>query len=56
MEVFTAFIPILTLLFTLAPLVFAVWFALRFLKIQTEQNAILKKISDKMDTKNNHAS
>lgn len=42
MDVIAAFIPILTIFFTLAPLVFAIWFALRFLKIQTEQNAILK--------------
>jgi flagellar biogenesis protein FliO len=42
-------IPILTLLFYLAPIVFIIWFLIRFLKIQQEKNKILQTISDKLD-------
>ncbi|WP_197280053.1 hypothetical protein [Bacillus sp. FJAT-27251] len=43
-----AFLPILTILFYLAPIVFVIWFLVNFLKIQKERNTILKSISDKM--------
>ncbi|MBP0725834.1 hypothetical protein J5Y03_11700 [Bacillus sp. RG28] len=44
--------PIVTLLFYLVPIIFAVfvvWFLLKFLKVQQEKNRILKDISDKLD-------
>jgi flagellar biogenesis protein FliO len=43
------FLPILTLLFTLAPVIFVIWFLLKFLKIQQDRNEILKSISYKLD-------
>ena len=44
--------PIITLLFYLVPIIFAVfvvWFLLKFLKVQQEKNRILKDISEKLD-------
>lgn len=41
--------PLLTLLFYLAPIVFIIWFLLKFLKIQKEKNEILRSISTKLD-------
>lgn len=46
-------LPILSLLFYLVPIVFIVWFLLKFLKIQKEKNIILKSISDKLDNEKN---
>jgi len=46
-------LPILSLLFYLVPIVFIVWFLLKFLKIQKEKNLILKSISDKLDNEKN---
>ncbi|QNG59481.1 hypothetical protein H4O14_17060 [Bacillus sp. PAMC26568] len=48
-----AFFPIITILFYIAPVVFAIWFLLKFLKIQQEKNLILKNISEKLDKSNN---
>ncbi|WP_088068730.1 hypothetical protein [Gottfriedia luciferensis] len=44
-----AFLPLLTILFYLAPIIFIIWFLLKFLKIQQEKNQILKSISNKLD-------
>jgi uncharacterized membrane protein len=44
--------PIITLLFYIVPIIFAVfvvWFLLKFLKVQQEKNRILKDISEKLD-------
>jgi len=46
---FISLIPIITLLLWLAPVIFIVWFLLKFLKVQQEKNNILKNISDKLD-------
>ncbi|WNS79089.1 hypothetical protein RRU94_04025 [Domibacillus sp. DTU_2020_1001157_1_SI_ALB_TIR_016] len=48
-DAFFAVFPILTLFFYIAPIIFLVWFLIRFLKIQQEKNQILKVISDKLD-------
>ncbi|QNF29894.1 MULTISPECIES: hypothetical protein [Metabacillus] len=47
-----ALFPIITFLFYIAPVVFIIWFLLKFLKIQQEKNRILKNISDKLDKPN----
>lgn len=45
--------PLVSLLFYLVPIVFIIWFLLKFLKIQQEKNAILKTISEKLDKMKN---
>ena len=45
-------LPILSLLIYIAPIVFIFWFTTRFLKLQKEQNEILKNISDNLDKLN----
>lgn len=47
-----ALFPIISILFYIAPVVFVIWFLLKFLKIQQEKNLILKNISDKLDQSN----
>lgn len=47
------FIPLLSIFFYLAPVVFLIWFLYKFLKLQQEKNKILKTISDKLDKLNN---
>jgi len=42
----------LPILFYIAPVVFAIWFMIKFLKIQQEKNKILRTISDKLDKLN----
>ncbi|WP_338786356.1 hypothetical protein [Metabacillus sp. FJAT-53654] len=51
-DVILALFPIITFLFYIAPVVFIIWFLLKFLKIQQEKNRILKNISDKLDKPN----
>ncbi|MCI2256999.1 hypothetical protein L2D08_21980 [Domibacillus sp. PGB-M46] len=48
-DAFFAIFPILTLFFYVAPIIFLVWFLIRFLKIQQEKTQILKAISGKLD-------
>ncbi|MBN8193014.1 hypothetical protein JI667_12755 [Bacillus sp. NTK074B] len=48
-DIFFSIIPLLTLLIYLAPVVFIIWFLLRFLKIQTEKNEILRSIDKKLN-------
>ena len=48
---FTIF-PLVSILFYLAPVVFIIWFLIKFLKLQQEKNKILKTISDKLDKLN----
>lgn len=48
-----AIFPILTIFFYIAPVVFIIWFLIKFLKIQQEKNKILRAISDKLDKLNN---
>lgn len=47
-----ALFPIISILFYIAPVVFVIWFLLKFLKIQQEKNKILKNISDNLDQSN----
>lgn len=47
-----AFLPIITIFFYIAPVVFVIWFMIKFLKIQQEKNKILRTISDKLDKLN----
>ncbi len=47
-NVIFAFLPILTMFIYLIPVVFVVWFLVKFLKIQQEKNEILRTISDKL--------
>ncbi|PUB10648.1 hypothetical protein [Paenisporosarcina sp. OV554] len=42
----------LPILFYIAPVVFVIWFMIKFLKIQQEKNKILRTISDKLDKLN----
>ena len=44
-----AFLPILTMFFYLVPVVFVIWFLVKFLKIQQEKNDILRTIADKLN-------
>lgn len=44
-------IPIFILLFYVAIIVFVVWYAFKFLAVQTERNEILRDISNKLDNK-----
>ncbi|WP_173799925.1 hypothetical protein [Domibacillus mangrovi] len=48
-----AIFPILTIFFYIAPVVFVIWFLVKFLKLQQEKNKILRTISDKLDKLNN---
>ncbi|MFC7785403.1 MULTISPECIES: hypothetical protein [unclassified Rossellomorea] len=50
-DVLFSIFPLLTLLFYLAPIIFIIWFLMKFLKIQQEKNRILQSISDKLDKK-----
>ncbi|MGM0852700.1 MAG: hypothetical protein ACQEWI_08825 [Bacillota bacterium] len=52
-DVLFSIIPTLTLLFYLAPIVFIIWFLIKFLKIQQEKNKILQTVSDKLDKLDN---
>lgn len=45
MNAIFAFIPIL---FSLGPVIFIIWFLLKFLKIQQEKNEILRTIANKL--------
>jgi flagellar biogenesis protein FliO len=47
-----AIFPILTIIFYIAPVVFVIWFLVKFIKIQQEKNKILRTISDKLDKLN----
>lgn len=49
---FTIF-PLVSIIFYIAPVLFIIWFLIKFLKIQQEKNTILKTISDKLDKLNN---
>jgi flagellar biogenesis protein FliO len=42
----------LPILFYIAPVVFVIWFMIKFLRIQQEKNKILSTISDKLDKLN----
>ncbi len=44
-----AFLPILTMFFYLVPVLFVIWFLVKFLKIQQEKNEILRTIADKLN-------
>jgi flagellar biogenesis protein FliO len=50
MTTIAAFLPII---FFLGPVVFVIWFLVKFLKIQQEKNQILRAIADKLDKQNN---
>ena len=52
MDFILAISPIITILFYIAPVVFVIWFMIKFLKIQQEKNKILRTISDKLDKPN----
>ena len=40
-DIMFSFLPLISILFYLVPVVFIVWFLLKFLKIQEEKNTIL---------------
>jgi len=42
-------LPLIPIFFYIVPVVFIIWFLLKFLKIQQEKNTILKTISEKLD-------
>jgi len=44
-----AIFPIISFLCYIAPVIFFIWFLLKFLKVQNERNHILKSLSDKLD-------
>lgn len=50
-DVLFSIFPLLTVIFYLTPIIFIIWFLMKFLKIQQEKNRILKSISDKLDKK-----
>ncbi len=39
----------ISILITVVPLIFVIWFAIKFLSIHKERNKILKEISNKLD-------
>jgi len=41
--------PIIIIFFYIAPIVFIIWFLIKFLKVQQEKNEILRTIADKLD-------
>ncbi|MCA1029725.1 hypothetical protein LCL95_01610 [Bacillus timonensis] len=45
-----AVLPIISLFFYMAPVVFIIWFLFKILKLQEEKNRILKEIATKLDT------
>lgn len=50
MELLLGIIPIFLLLFFyLVPVIFIVWFLLKFINLQKEQTEILRNISDKLN-------
>lgn len=55
-DTITAILPIAGILYYIVPIVFIIWFLLKFLKIQQEKNLILKNISDKIDKLSNNNS
>lgn len=46
-------IPLLSIIFYIAPIVFIIWFLFKFLKLQQEKNIILRNISEKLEKQNN---
>lgn len=42
-------LPLLSILLTLSPLVFVIWFMIKSVNLQKERNKILRSISDKLD-------
>ena len=48
-DVLFSIIPLVSIFFCIAPIVFFIWFLIKLLKIQQEKNVILKTISDKLD-------
>ncbi|MFB7303218.1 hypothetical protein [Heyndrickxia sporothermodurans] len=51
-SVFTSTLPLLAILFYVVPIVFVIWFLLRFIKLQQERNDILRSILKKLDQRN----
>ncbi|PEJ57475.1 hypothetical protein CN692_12415 [Bacillus sp. AFS002410] len=48
-DAFYSLFALIPLIIYVAPIVFIIWFLLKFLKLQQEKNQILKSISDKLD-------
>lgn len=48
-SVIFSFLPIVTLLFYLAPAVFVIWFMVKLLKLHKEKNEILRTIAEKLN-------
>ncbi|WP_175384455.1 hypothetical protein [Bacillus sp. FJAT-27225] len=44
-----SFVLLPILIFYIVPMVFIIWYMLKFLKVQQERNTILKTISEKLD-------
>lgn len=48
-DILFSFMRFLIIFLYIAPIIFIVWFSIRFLKIQKERNKILNSIADKLD-------
>ncbi|MGG0657632.1 hypothetical protein [Rummeliibacillus pycnus] len=51
-DAFLTIIPLVTMIFYIAPVVFIIWFLIKFLKVQQEKNEILRAIAEKLDKQN----
>ncbi|MGG3158464.1 hypothetical protein COK01_26935 [Priestia megaterium] len=48
-DILFSFMRFLIIFLYIAPIIFIVWFSIKFLKIQKERNKILNSIADKLD-------
>ncbi|WP_155010233.1 hypothetical protein [Priestia megaterium] len=48
-DILFSFMRFLSIFLYIAPIIFIVWFSIRFLKIQKERNKILNSIANKLD-------
>lgn len=46
------FFPLISIFFYLVPIIFIIWFLVKFINIQQERNKILHSISEKLDQLN----
>lgn len=53
--IFTLF-PLMSFLLYIVPIVFIIWFLIKFLRIQQDMNQNLKKIADKLESINKNNS
>ncbi|QDZ82726.1 hypothetical protein D0440_26020 [Priestia megaterium] len=48
-DILFSFMRFLSIFLYIAPIIFIVWFSIKFLKVQKERNKILNSIADKLD-------